>query len=282
MVSPRVFVLLIQCICESKPICAKPKKRMVFTPNPLALSVPEPEFESWLRESGYLEIIDQRTTDLHRLSTTAPDSAALETTRATNSAAAASTATNSSRPTEGFLHALFSLIWTLLSLFTFNPFSKLKTDDFSGDTQPWTAAFFGSSDSYSFPSSPAQVRLRVHENVKRFARNYALLFILLFACSLYQLPIALVGLISCLALWDAFKFAGDRWKLDGYPVLRELLIRIVQCVTAVIMLISNVQLAVFCAVGFSYAVMILHSSFRKLTLAKQPAAKGGQRRIGRR
>lgn len=45
----------------------------------------------------------------------------------------------------------------------------------------------------------------------------------------YQLPIALVGLISCLALWDVFKFAGDRWKLDGYPVLKEFLIRIVQC-----------------------------------------------------
>ncbi|XP_073303791.1 PRA1 family protein H [Primulina huaijiensis] len=264
----------VKFVPSTAPYPAKPKKRMVFTPNPLALSVPEPEFESWLRDSGYLEIIDQRTTDLHRLSTNAPNPAAVDTTSAA--------ATNSSSPTEGFLHSLFSLIWTLLSLFTFNPFSKLTTDDFSGDTPPWTAAFFGFSDSYSFPSSPAQVRLRVHENVKRFARNYASLFILLFACSLYQLPIALVGLISCLALWDVFKFAGDRWNLDGCPVLRELLIRIVQCVTVVIMLISNVQLAVFYAVGFSYAVMMLHSSFRKLTLAKQPAAKGRNRRIGRR
>ncbi|XP_073135311.1 PRA1 family protein H isoform X2 [Henckelia pumila] len=201
-----------------------PAKRMgmVFTPNPLALSVPEPEFESWLRDSGYLEIIDQRTTDLHRLTTaTPPNSAAVDST----SAAVTATATNS----EGF-RSLFSLIWTLLSLFTFNPFSKLTTDDFSSDTPPWTTAFFGSSDSYSFPSSPAQVRLRVHENVKRFARNYASLFILFFACSLYQLPIALVGLISCLALWDVFRFVGDRWKLDGYPLLREILIRIVQCV----------------------------------------------------
>ncbi|KZV54723.1 hypothetical protein F511_38198 [Dorcoceras hygrometricum] len=98
----------------------------------------------------------------------------------------------------------------------------------------------------------------------------------------YQLPIALGGLISCLALWDAFKFVVDRWKLDGYPVLKEVLIRVVQCATAVIMLISNIQLAVFCAVGFSYAVMILHSSFRKLTIAKQPAAKAGYRRNGRR
>ncbi|KZV54721.1 hypothetical protein F511_38196 [Dorcoceras hygrometricum] len=162
---------------------------MVFSPNPLALSVPETEFESWLRDSGYLEIIDQRTSDLHRLSTTAPNSAAAHSTGATTSAAATATATatatttTSRHPKEGF-RSLFSLIWTLLSLFTFNPFSKLTTDDFSTDTPPWTTAFFGSSVSYSFPSSPAQVRLRVHENVKRFARNYAVLFVLLFACSL--------------------------------------------------------------------------------------------------
>ncbi|KAL0306530.1 UNVERIFIED_CONTAM: PRA1 family protein H [Sesamum radiatum] len=98
----------------------------------------------------------------------------------------------------------------------------------------------------------------------------------------YQLPIALSGLISCLALWDVFKFGGDQWGLDRYPIIRQTLVRIAQCVTAVILLISNVQLAVFSALGVSYAVMILHASFRKLTPAKQPAVRGGYRRTARR
>lgn len=151
-----------------------PAKQM-FDPNPLSLSVPETEFESWLRDSGYLEILDQRSTDLHRLSTSAKPS---------NSAAADSTTTSISSNGVFLVSQLFSRVWTLLSLFTFNPLSKLAANDFSGETPPWTLAFFGSSESYSFPSSRSQARLRVHENVKRFARNYTTLFVLFFTCSL--------------------------------------------------------------------------------------------------
>jgi hypothetical protein len=43
------------------------------------------------------------------------------------------------------------------------------------------------------------------------------------------MPLALVGLISCLALWDAFKFCSERWGLDQYPVFRQCLVRIAQC-----------------------------------------------------
>lgn len=146
------------------------KKAMAFKPNPLSLSVPEPAFESWLRDSGYLEILDQRTTDLHSLPATA------------TTPGVADSATNSNVLL--FVSRLFSRIWTLLSLLSFSPFSKLAAADFSGDTPPWTIAFFGSLESYSFPSSPSQARLRVHENVKRFARNYATLSVLFFACSL--------------------------------------------------------------------------------------------------
>ncbi|CAA3024166.1 PRA1 family H [Olea europaea subsp. europaea] len=246
---------------------------MVFTANPLALSVPEPAFESWLRDSGYLEILDERTSDLHRLS------AATATTAKPHNSAAGSTF--SSINCSGFLLSLFSRFWTLFSLLTFNPFSKLVADDFSGDTPSWTLAFFGSSNSYSFPASPSQARLRVQENVKRFARNYALLFIVFLACSLYQLPLALIGLISCLALWDIFKFCADRWELYRRPYLRQTLLHIAQCATAVILFFSNVQLALLCAVGVSYAVFILHASFRKLTPAKQ-SQRDGNRRIDQR
>ncbi|XP_058221602.1 PRA1 family protein H [Rhododendron vialii] len=234
----------------------------MFASNPLSLSVPEPAFESWLRDGGYLEILDQKTSDLHRLSS----STTTTTTTTTPTESPAAITTN-------LFFSLFSLIGTLLSLFTLNPFAKLATDDFSGPTPSWTHGFIGFFDSYSFPSSPSQARLRVHENVKRYARNYASLFIVFFACSLYQMPFALVGLLSSFALWDAFRFYGDRWGIDQSPSVRISLVRIFQCVTAGILLYSNVQMALFSALGVSYAVMILHASFRKLTPTKQPARR---------
>ncbi|XP_009772369.1 PRA1 family protein H [Nicotiana tabacum] len=249
---------------------------MAFSSNPLSLSVPEPVFESWLRDTGYLEILDQRTTDLHRHSSTATTAAASasssDAAAVTNSAAAAVSISN------GVFVQIFSYLGTLLSLFTLNPFAKLTSDDFSGDTPSWTRLFVGSLDSYSFPSSPSQARLRVHENVKRYARNYTSLFLLFFACSLYQKLLALVGLILCLALWDVLKLCGDRWGLEQRPVIRQSLIRIAQCATAVILFCTNVQMALISAIAVSYAVMILHASFRKLTPSRQSTSKDGNRR----
>ncbi|XP_027127227.1 PRA1 family protein H-like [Coffea arabica] len=240
---------------------------MVFSSNPLALSVPDPDFESWLRNKGYLEILDQRTSDLHRLSTSTSAAAAVRSSPSSSSSI--TIATTTTIIPYGLFISLFSHLKTLFSLLTLNPFSKLTSDDFSGDTPSWTNAFIGSFNSYSFPTSPAQARLRAHENVKRFARNYASLFILFFACSLYQMPLALVGLIVCLALWDVFRYCGDRWQLDQYPVFRQTLVRIAQCATAVILFFSNVQVTLLCALSVSYAVLVLHASLRKLTPGKQ-------------
>ncbi|KAL3733794.1 hypothetical protein ACJRO7_023192 [Eucalyptus globulus] len=233
---------------------------MAFRPNPLSLTVPEPAFESWLRDSGYLELLDQRSS-----SSASPAAAA---------AAASGDAAAASDPyASGFFASVFSGLGTLVSLVTLNPLSKLTTDDFSGETPSWTAAFIGSCDSYSFPSSPAQARLRVHENVRRFARNYATLFILFFACALYQMPFALIGLLSSLALWDFFKFSSDKWGLDQRPVIRQCLVRIAQIVTAVILIWCNVQMAIFCSLCVSYAALMLHATFRNLTLSKPPHKK---------
>lgn len=118
--------------------------------------------------------------------------------------------------------------------------------------------------------------MRVHENVKRFARNYATLLILFFACALYQMPLALVGLLSCVAVWEAFRFCDDKWSLDRFPTIRQVLVRIGQCAVAVILLCSNVQMAVFSALAVGYAVMMLHASFRKLTPAKQSSKGRGR------
>ena len=143
---------------------------MVFSSNPLSLSVPDPTFESWLRDSGYLDVIDDHQT-----------AAAATYTSTTNDSTITIPITDF---LFGYLVSLFSHLWTLLSLFTLNPFSKLTTNDFSGETPSWTIGFFGDFEPYSFPASVSQARLRVHENVKRYARNYASLFILFLACSL--------------------------------------------------------------------------------------------------
>ncbi|KAK4782307.1 hypothetical protein SAY86_016409 [Trapa natans] len=227
---------------------------MSFQSNPLSLSLPDPAFESWLRDSGYLEVLD------HRSSSSA------------SSASSAPTACDGLGAVvcgAGFFSSVFSHLGVVISLLTLNPFAKLTTGDFSGDTPSWTHGFVGAGDSYSFPSSPTQARLRVQENVKRFARNYVTLFILFFACSLYQIPFALVGLLSSLALWDFFKFSDDKWGLDQRPILRLCLIRTAQCATAVILICCNVQMALFCSFVISYAALLLHAAFRKLTPANQ-------------
>ncbi|KAG5235445.1 prenylated rab acceptor family protein [Salix suchowensis] len=224
---------------------------MVFSSNPLSLSVPDPTFDTWLRDSGYLEILDH-----HSSSSAAP--------------ATTSSTTTTTTTVTGLFISFFSNVLTLLSLFTLNPFSKLTTDDFSGPTPSWTRSFFADYGSYSFPSGFDQARLRANENVKRYARNYVSLFIIFLVCTLYQMPLALIGLISSLALWETFKFCSDKWGWDRCPVIRQVLVRTAQCVAAVILVCLNVQMALFCALGVSYTVMIMHATFRKLTPAKQP------------
>ncbi|OVA00357.1 Prenylated rab acceptor PRA1 [Macleaya cordata] len=251
---------------------------MVFSTNPLSLSVPEPAFESWLRDSGYLEIVDEQTTNLDRNSSSSSDHHTSTTSSTTTSASTSTTNTTPTIITRSFFLFVFSHLTTIFSLITLNPFAKLTTDDFSGDTPSWTVGFIGACDSYSFPSSSSQARLRVHENVKRYARNYATLFFLFFACSLYQMPVSLLGLISGLALWDLFRLCSDRWKLELYPTLRQSLVRFAQCATAVILYCSNVQIATFCAIAVSYAVMIMHASLRKLSPSKQPVRADGNKR----
>ncbi|KAJ4841144.1 hypothetical protein Tsubulata_006444 [Turnera subulata] len=233
---------------------------MAFSTNPLSLSVPEPAFESWLRDSGYLEVLDHHSSVI-------PSSGGIGVAAGTNSNDGGSITT--SIISGGVFASLLSGVITLLSLFTLNPFAKVTTLDFSGETPSWTRAFFGDCGSYSFPSGTDQARRRVQENVKRYARNYASLFILIFASTLYQMPLALVGLLSSLAVWDMFKFCSNRWDWYRYPIIRQLLVRTAQCATVVMLVILNVQMALFCALAVSYAVMLLHAAFRKLTPAKQ-------------
>ena len=73
----------------------------VFASNPLSLNVPDPAFESWLRDSGYLEILDTATTT----------SATAVTTASAKETATATTIT----------HSLLHYLYTFVSLLTVNP-----------------------------------------------------------------------------------------------------------------------------------------------------------------
>ena len=140
----------------------------VFAANPLSLSVPEPEFESWLRETGFLEVLDERTSSKTSVSSAPPPRSS-----------------SSFTPTSEF--PFFSVISTLISILTVNPFAKLTLEDFSGPTPPWTFGFLtsaGKSNSYSWPGESSIARLRIQENVKRYATNYAYLWLIIFACTL--------------------------------------------------------------------------------------------------
>ncbi|WZZ31989.1 hypothetical protein YC2023_015390 [Brassica napus] len=223
-------------------------RRMGFSANPLSLTVPDSVLESLLQDSGYLDLLDHRTSDVSSMS---PSSSS-------------SSATEAKPPT-----ALSAQLVAVFSLVTVNPFSKLSADDFAGETPPWTTRFFGDSDSYSFPSSFHEARNRVHENVKRFARNYATLLILFFTYELFEMPLALLGFVTSYVFWELFKFCVDSWESNRHPLIRKILIRVALCATVSFLAFLNVQIAVFYALAISYAVVILHGGFRNLSLSEK-------------
>ncbi|CAL9064002.1 unnamed protein product [Musa banksii] len=256
---------------------------MAFASNPLSLSVTEPAFEAWLRETGYLEILDDRAASadpsppssfpsLSSSSSTAVPDLPL---RPRTSAPAAGRG--------GLAARAFSSMRTLASLFTLNPFAKLTPEDLSVGTPSWTLEFIGAAGSYSWPAGSAQARMRVQENVRRYVRNYALLSVIVFACTLYKMPVSLLGLIACLVLWEFVRFCSDKWQLEERsPGLRQAFVHIAQLATAVVLYMCNLQLAIACTVGVSYAVLIFHAFLRKLTPRRIPGANQHGRFLQRR
>lgn len=177
----------------------------VFSANPLSLSLPDSAFESWLRDKGYLEILDERTTARASIPT---------------SSTAPSSPSNPHRHTRRspalvlggrIFTSVISVLTTVVSLVTISPFAKLTADDFAGDTPSWTVGFVGYPNSYSWPSDPSQARMRVHENVKRYARCYSLLALVFFACSLSVISLSVSVSLTFLGRRI---FWGVEWKVE--------------------------------------------------------------------
>ncbi|XP_062194140.1 PRA1 family protein H [Phragmites australis] len=236
-----------------------------FKPNPLSLSVPDPALDRWLRESGYLDLLDSTTTA----------SAATASAPSTTSAAA----TNPS--SAGVAAAVLAFARTLASLLALNPFARLSAADLAAPTPSWSLAFLGppGAASYSWPPTPTQARLRVQENVRRYARNYAALSILVFACCLYRMPMALLGMLASVAVWEGVRYCRDQWGLTTRaPGLGQALLHCAQIATAIVLYVCNLQFALVYAIGLSYAVMMLHASLRKLTPTSLPNPGNKNRR----
>ncbi|CAH2070038.1 unnamed protein product [Thlaspi arvense] len=221
-------------------------RRMGFSTNPFSLIVPDSVFD----------LLQHRVSAASAVSPSSSDDDAKSGTAIDDVGCSASLSTQ--------LVAVFSLL-------TIKPFSKLEAEDFAGDTPPWTTCFLGDSDSYSFPSSSHQAGNRVHENVKRFARNYATLFTVFLTCALYEMPLALLGVVTNLAFWELFKFCSDRWENNHHPMIRQIVVCIAQCATVSLLTYLNVQMAIFYALVTTYTVVILHGGFRNLNLSEKPS-----------
>lgn len=239
-----------------------------FKPNPLSLSVPDSALDRWLRDTGYLDLLDSTTT--------APSSASGPST---SSAAASNPAAGPA--SSGVAADVLAFARTLASLLALNPFARLSAADLAAPTPSWSLAFLGppGAASYSWPPTPTQARLRVQENVRRYARNYAALAIIVFACCLYRMPMALLGMLASLAVWEGVRYCRDRWDLAASaPGVAQALLRCAQIATAVLLYACNLQFALVYAIGLSYAVMLLHASLRKLTPSNLPDPASKNRR----
>ncbi|CAH8272824.1 unnamed protein product [Arabidopsis lyrata] len=101
-------------------IIAATTTTMAFSPNPLSLSVLDPAFESWLRDSSYLELLDHRTS--------AAAAAASSSASVSSSAAATSAASDDEHPLPVVFSLLFCLDASLSLLFlqlTLSPSSPM-------------------------------------------------------------------------------------------------------------------------------------------------------------
>ncbi|KAI5056516.1 hypothetical protein GOP47_0028334 [Adiantum capillus-veneris] len=116
------------------------------------------------------------------------------------------------------------------------------------------------------------------ENVKKYMGNYIRLFVLVLACFLYKLPFALCGLLSVLALWEGIRMLLNHFNLDRNSFLHQVVVLFGKILSAVAMIYCKVAFAVCWAGIFSFGVMVVHSSLRKITSTSKGYVKARQNR----
>ncbi|KAJ3698227.1 hypothetical protein LUZ61_001932 [Rhynchospora tenuis] len=251
---------------------------MSFAPNPLSLTVSDPAFESWLRDSGHLYTLDTLPASSSSSAPSASPSRSSSSNKPTPTPTPTSTSSSQSR-----LSFFLSSLRTLATIITINPLAKLEVGDLAGPTPSWTRDFIGGPGNYSWPVESPQARLRVQENVRRYAKNYMYLSLLFFTCCLYRMPISLSGLLACLGFWEGVRLCIKRWEMEEkYPVLRQVMVNVALIITAMVLYICNLQFALFYAMGLSYAAMLIHASLRKLTPLSKSSGSSQPKKIVKR
>ncbi|KAH7431811.1 hypothetical protein KP509_08G067700 [Ceratopteris richardii] len=204
---------------------------MAFVANPLSLSIPPANFEAWLRDAGHLEALDK---------------VAIDPPRASRSA---------------FLSSIIGLV--------VNPFGNVTVEDLCRPPLRWTGEFWdcgnGLSESYGFPLSSAQWKLRMGDNVKKYMGNYIRLFGVILACFLYKLPYTLCGIILVVLMWEGIRMLLNHFKLGRDSLIHQVLVLLAKIVSALTMIYCKVAFAVCWAGIAGFVVMVIHSSLRKIT-----------------
>ncbi|RVW79331.1 hypothetical protein CK203_040860 [Vitis vinifera] len=216
---------------------------MAFSSNPLSLSVPDAAFETWLRDTGYLEVVDRRTSDLHRLSSGGDSSS-----------------TTASIPSNSFFLSQ--------SCPTSEPYSPSSLSTPSPSSPPMTSPAHPLLDPrfrgflrllflsvVVVPGSPkgprerqalcSELRDSVHYLLRLFIENLGkrkemvglnLVFIVVLVFKEREVEKNEVSDAHC-SSWvdfkfgtlDLLRFCSDKWRVDRYPVVRQALIHTVQC-----------------------------------------------------
>ncbi|KAJ7283052.1 hypothetical protein O6H91_Y350800 [Diphasiastrum complanatum] len=218
---------------------------MAFLVNPLSLCIPQSAFEAWLRERGYLEILDKCGLDQARM-------------------------------------AGQSSFAACCKLLTTNPFANLTMEDLCQKPVPWTDEFFdcglGPRETYSWPVSVTQIKLRMEENLRRYTGNYLVLTLVVFLCFLYKVPLAFLGLVSLLGLWATIRKYIYKWGLQRQSVWFGLLLLLGNTATAIIVIYCKIGTVLFWTGVCSFLVLVTHSCFRRITPSRRNHNGEGSKR----
>lgn len=154
-----------------------------------------------------------------------------------------------------------------------NPFAELTLDDLCRPPAPWTADFWdcgtGPWDSYSWPLTVPQVKLRMQENLKRYCGNYLILALVIFLCFLYRMPVAIAGLVALLGIWECIRMYVTSRGLTSTSYRAMALTFVGQATTWVLLVYTKIGAVTLWTLLLIFVIFVFHGATRRLTPSKK-------------
>ncbi|GBG63818.1 hypothetical protein CBR_g39602 [Chara braunii] len=280
---------------------------MAFEENPLSLSIPDPAFQSWLREvrEHLMDEADdgdgqerergkKRGVGLlwRRGSGGGGGRRGSSSSRSVHSAEHSISSRSSMPPPVGATSAMttrdgfsFGSLWSIVDDLTYQDLTRSPcswTDEFLSDgTVPTggggetsTSTSSPSYSSYSWPIDWEEAKLRLQINLRKFMGNYLVITLLVLLSVLCRKPIALLGLGFLMWVWGSFHSYVLRQRLDPQKTLYKGLRGMLWILTWVVALYCKLNVALMMSGFISLLFVGAHGSFRKLS----PSSKVGRRR----